>query len=197
MKLWPSLAPYEYGFRVVLFTYCLIIVSGYRMGNPIITSIDRLYSIAMGAIVAVLVNVLIFPIWAGEQLHKELVESFNSVADSLEGKPISFSDFKIQTVIYRNSNIIIGVISECVRKYLGDDGSNYPDFFKTVIDEFPDEPAYRKCRSTMNSSALLESLVNFKFMYYSSRKILVYFPQNRIAVLLDVQFFFQFQGSFS
>ncbi|KAK1377140.1 aluminum-activated malate transporter 9-like [Heracleum sosnowskyi] len=131
MKLWPSLAPYEYGFRVVLFTYCLIIVSGYRMGNPIITSIDRLYSIAIGAIVAVLVNVLIFPIWAGEQLHKELVKSFNSVADSLE---------------------------ECVRKYLGDDGSNYPDFFKSVIDEFPDEPAYRKCRSTMNSSATLESL---------------------------------------
>ncbi|XP_074330274.1 aluminum-activated malate transporter 9-like isoform X2 [Apium graveolens] len=131
MKLWPSFAPYEYGFRVVLFTYCLIIVSGYRMGNPIITSIDRLYSIAIGAIIAVLVNVLIFPIWAGEQLHKELVNSFNSVADSLE---------------------------ECVGKYLGDDGSNYPDFFKTVIDEFPDEPAYKKCKSTLNSSAILESL---------------------------------------
>lgn len=94
MKLWPSLAPYEYGFRVVLFTYCLIVVSGYRMGNPIITSIDRLYSIAIGAIVAVLVNVLIFPIWAGEQLHKELVKSFNSVADSLEGKPTGFSNLK-------------------------------------------------------------------------------------------------------
>ena len=85
MKLWPSLVPYEYGFRVILFTYCLIIVSGYRMGNPIKTSMDRLYSIAIGGIVAVLVNVLILPIWAGEQLHKELVASFNAVADSLEG----------------------------------------------------------------------------------------------------------------
>lgn len=85
MKLWPSLAQYEYGFRVILFTYCLIIVSGYRMGNPIRTAMDRLYSIALGGIVAVLVNVLVFPIWAGEQLHKELVKSFDSVADSLEG----------------------------------------------------------------------------------------------------------------
>lgn len=48
---------------------------------------DRLYSIAIGGFVAVFVNVLVFPIWAGELLHKELVNNFNSVADSLEGKP--------------------------------------------------------------------------------------------------------------
>ncbi|XP_042386331.1 aluminum-activated malate transporter 9-like [Zingiber officinale] len=133
MKLWPSLTPYEYGFRVILFTYCLIIVSGYRIGNPIRTAMDRLYSIAIGAIVAVLVNVLIFPIWAGEQLHKELVDHFDSVADSLE---------------------------ECVKKYLSDDGTNHPEFSKTVMDDFQDEPAYRKCRATLNSSAKLDSLAN-------------------------------------
>ncbi|PNT45389.1 hypothetical protein POPTR_003G134100v4 [Populus trichocarpa] len=131
MKLWPSLVPYEYGFRVILFTYCLIIVSGYRMGNPIRTAMDRLYSIAIGGFVAVLVNVLVFPIWAGEQLHKELVNSFNSVADSLE---------------------------ECVKKYLEDDGLDHPEFSKTLMDEFPDEPNYRRCKSTLNSSAKLESL---------------------------------------
>ncbi|XP_027183263.1 aluminum-activated malate transporter 9-like [Coffea eugenioides] len=133
MKFWPPLAPYEYGFRVILFTYCLIIVSGYRMGNPIRTSMDRLYSIAIGGIVAVSVNVLIFPIWAGEQLHQELVTNFKSVADALE---------------------------ECVKKYLEDDGSNHPEFSSTVMDDFPDEPAYKKCRSTLSSSAKLESLAN-------------------------------------
>lgn len=87
MKLWPSLVPYEYGFRVILFTYCVIIVAGYRMGNPIRTAMDRLYCIAInGGFVAVLVNVLVFPIWAGEQLHEELVNSFNVVADYLEGE---------------------------------------------------------------------------------------------------------------
>ncbi|XP_076905360.1 aluminum-activated malate transporter 9-like [Bidens hawaiensis] len=131
MKLWPTFVPYEYGFRVILFTYCLIIVSGYRMGNPIRTSIDRFYSIVIGAIVTLAVNTLVFPIWAGEQLHKELVNNFNSVADSLE---------------------------ECVKKYLADDGSYQPMFIKTLMDEFPDEPAYKKFRSTLNSSAKLESL---------------------------------------
>ncbi|XVF51395.1 hypothetical protein PTKIN_Ptkin04bG0181800 [Pterospermum kingtungense] len=130
MKLWPSFVPYEYGLRVILFTYCLIIVSGYRMGNPIRTAMDRLYSIAIGGFVAVFVNVLVFPIWAGEQLHKELVNSFNSLADSLE---------------------------ECVKKYLEDEGLDNPEFSKTVMDEFPDEPAYTKCRTTLNSSAKLES----------------------------------------
>ncbi|KAF2313373.1 hypothetical protein GH714_010628 [Hevea brasiliensis] len=133
MKLWPSLVPYEYGFKVILFTYCLIIVSGYRMGNPIKTAMDRLYSIAIGGFVAVLVNVLVFPIWAGELLHEELVSSFNSVADSLE---------------------------ECVKKYLEGDGLDHPEFSKTVMDQFPDEPAYRKCRSTLNSSVKLESWAN-------------------------------------
>ncbi|KAI3407273.1 uncharacterized protein J3R85_021140 [Psidium guajava] len=131
LKMWPSLVPYEYGFRVILFTFCLITVSGYRMGSPIRTAMNRLYSIAMGGFVAVIVNVLVCPIWAGEQLHKELVKSFDSVADSLE---------------------------ECVKKYLEDDGSDHPEFSKTVMDEFPDEPAYRKCRATLNSSAKLESL---------------------------------------
>ncbi|KAL5727143.1 hypothetical protein ACHQM5_000370 [Ranunculus cassubicifolius] len=133
MKLWPSLAPYEYGFRVILFTYCLIIVSGYRMGGPITTAMDRLYAIAIGAFVAVFVNTLVFPIWAGEQLHNELVKNFNAVADALE---------------------------ECIKKYLDDDGSDHPEFSKTVMDEFPDEPAYRRCQATLNSSSKLDALAS-------------------------------------
>ncbi|MBA0707537.1 hypothetical protein Golax_019574 [Gossypium laxum] len=113
MKLWPSFIPYEYGFRVVLYTYCLIIVSGYRMGNPIGTAMHRLYSIAIGGFVAVFVNVLVFPIWSGEQLLKELVDNFNLLAAALE-----------------------------------DEGLDHQEFTKAMLlDEFPDEPAYRKCQA--------------------------------------------------
>ncbi|MBA0608858.1 hypothetical protein Godav_021027 [Gossypium davidsonii] len=121
MKLWPSFVPYEYGFRVLLYTYCLIIVSGYRMGNPIGTAMDRLYSIAIGGFVAVFVNVLVFPIWSREQLLKELVDNFNLLAAALE---------------------------ECVKKYLEDEGLDHQEFTKAMLlDEFPDEPAYRKCQA--------------------------------------------------
>ncbi|KAF0919086.1 hypothetical protein E2562_028300 [Oryza meyeriana var. granulata] len=83
VKQLPTLAPYEYGFRVILFTYCLIVVSAYRVREPITAALYRLYAIAIGAVLALLVNVLIFPAWAGEQLHRELVASFAAVADSL------------------------------------------------------------------------------------------------------------------
>ncbi|XP_042506465.1 aluminum-activated malate transporter 9-like [Macadamia integrifolia] len=133
MKQWPSLVPYEYGFRVILFTFCLIVISGYRIGTPVRTAMDRLYSIGIGGFVAVFVNVFVCPSWAGERLHKELVKQFDAVADSLE---------------------------ECVKKYLKDDGSDHPEFSKTVMDEFPDEPAYKGCKATLNSSAKIESLAN-------------------------------------
>lgn len=149
MKLWPSLVPYEYGFRVILFTYCVIIVAGYRMGNPIRTAMDRLYCIAInGGFVAVLVNVLVFPIWAGEQLHEELVNSFNVVADYLEGE--IFRQVYFQPTDTTQSR-------ECVKKYLEDNGLDHPELSKTLMDEFPDEPDYRRCKSTLNSSAKLES----------------------------------------
>ncbi|XP_010533999.1 PREDICTED: aluminum-activated malate transporter 9-like [Tarenaya hassleriana] len=134
MKLWPSMEPYEHGLRVVLFTYCVIVVSGYRMGNPIQTAMERLYSIAIGGIVASLVNVLVFPTWAGQQLHMELVDGFNAVADSLE---------------------------ECVKKYLEDEEIDLAELCKVVSEEFPDEmAAYQKCKATLSSSAKLQSLAD-------------------------------------
>lgn len=48
-----------------------------------------------------------------------------------------------------------------MKKYLSDDGSEQPEFSKTVMDDFQDEPAYRKCRATLSSSAKLDSLVPF------------------------------------
>lgn len=119
MKQLPALAPYEYGFRVILFPYCLIIVSGYRMGNPIATALDRLYSIAIGGVLALLVNVLVFPEWASEQLHRELVDSFvrvlgsdiDGTAHSAESrlsllKSVHSSAYRVQLSLDLNSSLL-------------------------------------------------------------------------------------------
>lgn len=46
-----------------------------------------------------------------------------------------------------------------MKKYIEDDGLDQQELSKTVMDEFLDEPAYQRCRATLNSSAKLDSLV--------------------------------------
>ncbi|EEF42443.1 conserved hypothetical protein [Ricinus communis] len=75
---------YDYGVVIFLLTFNLITVSSFRVTNVLKIAHERFYTIAIGCGVCLLMSLLVFPIWSGEDLHNSTVSKLEGLAKSIE-----------------------------------------------------------------------------------------------------------------
>nr|XP_016513837.1 PREDICTED: aluminum-activated malate transporter 10-like [Nicotiana tabacum] len=77
-------ARFDYGAMIFILTFTLVSISGYRVKNLLTMAHERVSTIIIGASLCVITSILIYPIWAGEELHKLVISNLEKQADSLE-----------------------------------------------------------------------------------------------------------------
>ncbi|GFZ19682.1 aluminum activated malate transporter family protein [Actinidia rufa] len=84
-RLVPSIKRrYEYGAVIFILTFNLVVVSGLRADKIIKLARERLSTICMGFAICIFINLLIFPMWASDELHNSLATRFEKLACCIE-----------------------------------------------------------------------------------------------------------------
>ncbi|KAJ8622665.1 hypothetical protein MRB53_031194 [Persea americana] len=84
-RLIPSIKKkFDYGFLIFMLTFNLVAVSSFRCEAINKLAGKRLSKIAIGVLICVITSLLVFPVWAGDELHRSLVSKFDNLALSIE-----------------------------------------------------------------------------------------------------------------
>ncbi|KAF2302525.1 hypothetical protein GH714_037052 [Hevea brasiliensis] len=86
VRFFPEMkARYDYGLLILVLTFCLISVSGYRDDEVIHMAHKRVTTIVIGSIISVVICILICPVWIGEDLHNSIAGNLEKLGNFLEG----------------------------------------------------------------------------------------------------------------
>ncbi|KAF7810559.1 aluminum-activated malate transporter 12-like [Senna tora] len=83
---------YDYGLLIFLLTFNLITVSSYRINNVWNIAEDRISTIAIGCGLCLLMSLVVFPNWSGEDLHNFTISKLEGLANSIEACVMEYFD---------------------------------------------------------------------------------------------------------
>ncbi|KAJ1270938.1 hypothetical protein BS78_06G089300 [Paspalum vaginatum] len=78
-------ATYDYGVLIFILTFTMVAVSSYRVEDLIEFAHQRFTTIAVGVAISLITTICVFPIWAGDDLHKLAAGNLDKLAEFLEG----------------------------------------------------------------------------------------------------------------
>nr|XP_043638727.1 aluminum-activated malate transporter 10 [Erigeron canadensis] len=77
-------ARFDYGCTIFILTYSLVSVSGYRVDHLLQVAHERLSTIIIGTCLCIITSMLVFPVWAGLELHLLIPRNMDKLAKSLD-----------------------------------------------------------------------------------------------------------------
>ncbi|XVF05080.1 hypothetical protein REPUB_Repub05bG0140400 [Reevesia pubescens] len=85
-RFYPKIkARYDFGLLIFILTFSLISVSGYRDDEILELAYKRLSTILIGGLTCVIISILLFPVWAGQDLHNLIASNIEKLGNFLEG----------------------------------------------------------------------------------------------------------------
>ncbi|XP_057727392.1 aluminum-activated malate transporter 2-like [Arachis stenosperma] len=86
MRFVPQIkAKYDYGFLVFILTFCIVSLPSYRDEDLLDIAKRRVITIFTGVLMWILVSIIVYPIWAGEDLHNLVSKNLQKLGDSIQG----------------------------------------------------------------------------------------------------------------
>ncbi|EOY33297.1 hypothetical protein QUC31_019017 [Theobroma cacao] len=85
-RFYPKIkARYDYGLLIFILTFAFISVSGFRDDEIFEMAHKRLSTVLIGGSTCVMISILLFPVWAGEDLHNLIASNLEKLGCFLEG----------------------------------------------------------------------------------------------------------------
>ncbi|KAE8653543.1 hypothetical protein Csa_007614 [Cucumis sativus] len=78
-------ARYDYGLLILILTFCMVSLSGYRDEEIAKLALSRILTILIGCCVTLIVCIFVRPVWAGTDLHCLVANNIQSLALFFQG----------------------------------------------------------------------------------------------------------------